>query len=44
MSNMVVKINIIHESSEIREIIADELDEYRIKVLSLRKVIRNLIK
>ncbi len=44
MSNMVVKINIIHESSEIREIIADELDEYRIKVLSFKKSYKELDK
>lgn len=44
MSNMVVKINIIHESSEIREIIADELDEYGIKVLSFKKSYKELDK
>ena len=32
---MIVKINIIHENKEIREIIANELDEYGIKVLTL---------
>ena len=36
-SNMIVKINIIHENREIREIIANELDEYGIKVLSFKK-------
>ena len=36
-SNMIVKINIIHENKEIREIIANELDEYGIKVLSFKK-------
>ena len=44
MSNLVVKINIIHENSEIREIIADELDEYRIKVLSFKKSYKELDK
>ena len=44
MSNMVVKINIIHESKEIREIIADELDEYEIKVLSFKKSYKELDK
>ena len=44
MSNMVVKINIIHESSEIREIIVDELDEYGIKVLSFKKSYKELDK
>lgn len=44
MSNMVVKINIIHENSEIREIIADELDEYGIKVLSFKKSYKELDK
>ena len=37
LSNMIVKINIIHENKEIREIIANELDEYGIKVLSFKK-------
>ena len=36
-SNMIVKINIIHENREIREIISDELDEYGITVLSFKK-------
>lgn len=44
MSNMVVKINIIHESKEIREIIKDELDEYGIKVLSFKKSYKELDK
>ena len=44
MSNLVVKINIIHENSEIREIIADELDEYGIKVLSFKKSYKELDK
>ncbi len=44
MSNMVVKINIIHENREIREIIADELDEYGIKVLSFKKSYKKLDK
>ena len=36
-SNMIVKINIIHENKDIREIISDELDEYGITVLSFKK-------
>ena len=44
MSNMVVKINIIHENKEIREIIKDELDEYGIKVLSFKKSYKKLDK
>ena len=44
MSNMVVKINIIHESKKIREIIKDELDEYGIKVLSFKKSYKELDK
>ena len=44
MSNMVVKINIIHENREIREIIKDELDEYGIKVLSFKKSYKKLDK
>ena len=44
MSNMVVKINIIHENKEIREIINDELDEYGIKVLSFKKSYKELDK
>ena len=43
-SNLVVKINIIHENKEIREIIADELNEYGIKVLSLKKNYKELDK
>ena len=43
-SNLVVKINIIHENKEIREIIADELNEYGIKVLSLKKSYKELDK
>lgn len=44
MSNLVVKINIIHESIEIRELIAGELDEYGITVLSFKKSYRELDK
>ena len=43
-SNLVVKINIIHENKEIREIIADELNDYGIKVLSLKKSYKELDK
>ena len=43
-SNLVVKINIMHENKEIREIIADELNEYGIKVLSLKKSYKELDK
>ena len=44
LSNLVIKINIIHENSEIREIIKDELDEYGIKVLSFKKKYKELDK
>ena len=35
--NMIIKINIWHENKEIRELLADELDNYGIKVLSFKK-------
>ena len=44
LSNMVFKINIIHENKEIREIIKEELDEYGIKVLSFKKSYKELDK
>lgn len=44
LSNMVFKINIIHENKEIREIIKEELDEYGIKVLSFKKSYKKLDK
>ena len=44
LSNMVFKINIIHENKEIRELIKDELDENGIKVLSFKKSYKELDK
>ena len=44
MSNMIFKINIIHENKEIRELIKEELDEYGIKVLSFKKSYKELDK
>ncbi len=44
LSNLVVKINIIHENKEIRELIKEELDEYGIKVLSFKKNYKELDK
>ena len=37
LSNVIVKINIVHENKEIREIIKEELENYGIKVLSFKK-------
>ncbi len=42
LSNLVVKINIIHENSEIRELIKEELDDYGVKVLSFKKNYKEL--
>ena len=42
LSNLVVKINIIHENKEIRDIIAEELNEYGIKLLSFKKSYKEL--
>ncbi len=42
LSNLVVKINIIHEDKDIRDIIKDELDEYGITVLSFKKSYQKL--
>ncbi len=44
ISNMIFKINIIHENKEIRELIKEELDEYGIKVLSFKKSYKELDK
>lgn len=35
--NLILEINVNHESKEIRELIQDELDSYGIKVLTLKK-------
>lgn len=37
LNNMIYKVNIIHESKEIRELIQEELDSYGIKELSFKK-------
>lgn len=42
LKNMIFKINIIHENSNIRELIKDELDENGIKVLSFKKSYKKL--
>ena len=44
LKNMIFKINVIHENSEIREIIEDELDNYGIKILRFKKSYKNLDK
>lgn len=44
VKNLVVKIDIMHESSELRSIIEDELDNYGIKVLSFKKSYKTLDK
>ena len=44
MQQMVIKINIIHENKEIRELLNDELDNYGIKVLSFKKSYQELYK
>ena len=44
LSNLVVKINVIHENKEIRDIIQDELEEYGITVLSFKKSYNELDK
>lgn len=44
LKNMIFKINVIHENSEIREIIEDELDNYGIKILRFKKSYKNLYK
>ena len=42
LKNLIVKINIVHENSNIRELIKDELDSYGIKVLSFKKSYKKL--
>ena len=42
--NLIIKINIIHENKEIRELLADELDNYGIKVLTFKKDYQELSK
>lgn len=37
INNMIFKINIVHESSTVRTLIKEELDNYGIKVLSFKK-------
>ncbi len=44
VKNLIVKIDIMHENSEIRSIIKDELDNYGIKVLSFKKSYKTLDK
>lgn len=44
ISKMILKIEIVHESKEIREIIKEELDENKIKVLSFKKSYKDLEK
>ena len=43
LTHLVVKINIVHENKDIRELISDELDEYGIKVLSFKKSYNELL-
>lgn len=42
--NLIVEVNVIHENKEIREIIADELKEYGIKILRFKKSYKELNK
>ncbi len=42
IKNLIVKIEIVHENSEIRELLKDELDYYGIKVLSFKKSYKEL--
>lgn len=42
LSNMVFKINIIHENKHIREIIKSELDEANVKILRFKKSYKEL--
>lgn len=44
LTNIIVKINIVHENKQIRELIEDELSEYGIKVLTLKKSYKKLDK
>lgn len=42
VSKMIIRINIIHENKDIRELIQDELDMYGIKVLRFKKSYKEL--
>ena len=42
LKNMIVKINIVHENQEIRELISDELKENKIEVLRFKKSYKKL--
>lgn len=42
VNKMIIKINIIHENAEIRELIKEELDTYGIKVLRFKKSYQEL--
>ena len=42
--NLIIRINIIHENKEIRELLKDELDNYGIRVLSFKKDYQKLYK
>lgn len=42
LKNLIVKVNIVHENGNIRELIKDELDENGIKVLSFKKSYKKL--
>ena len=44
LKNLIVKVNIVHENSDIRELIKDELDSNGIKVLSFKKSYKKLEK
>lgn len=42
LKNMIVKINIVHENQEIRELISDELKENKIEILRFKKNYKKL--
>ena len=42
LKNMIVKINIVHENQEIRELISDELRENKIEILRFKKSYKKL--
>lgn len=42
LKNMIVKINIVHENQEIRELISDELKENEIEILRFKKSYKKL--
>ncbi len=44
LKNMIVKINIVHENQEIRELISDELKENKIEILRFKKSYKKLDK